>query len=51
MFKSMSHGSKLFNPDAKVYGEDNKAKILSQSRKERSKTITNAFPHEAKFRP
>lgn len=47
----MSHGSKLFNRDSHVYGEDDTTKRLQQSRKARSKTIANVYPHEAKFKP
>ena len=51
MFKSMSHGSKLFNRDSHVFGEDETVKKMVQSNKARSKTITDAYPHEAKFKP
>lgn len=50
MFRSMSHGSKVLNLDAKVYGTDAKAKLLEQSRKAKPKTITSMYPHESNFK-
>lgn len=51
MFKSMSHGGKNFNKDKVDYGEDEKAKMLINSKKTVTYGHYKRVNHDYKFKP